>query len=118
MDGCVFCKIIKKEIPAEIVYETDDVLAFNDIKPSAPIHVLIIPKKHVLNLSEAIAVDEGLVDDVMMGVTKVAEEMGVADGYRATTNNGEKAGQMVPHFHFHLMGGWNNKEEALKNINK
>lgn len=116
MDNCVFCKIVKGEIPTEFVYETGDVVAFKDINPAAPFHYLVIPKKHVKNLSEAIAVDEGLVDNVMLGVTKVAEKLGISEGYRATTNNGEAAGQVVPHFHFHLLSGWKNPEEANKQI--
>lgn len=110
-DDCVFCKIVKGEIPSKKVFESDTVLAFWDINPAAPIHVLVVPKKHVKNLSEAISVDEGLVDDVMMGVTKVAEEMQIKDAYRATTNNGAGAGQIVPHFHFHVLGGWKEVQE-------
>ena len=106
MEDCVFCKIVKGEIPSNKVYESGSVLAFWDINPSAPVHILVIPKKHVRNLSSAISVDEGLVDDVMIGVTKVAEKLKIKDSYRATTNNGGKAGQIVPHFHFHVLGGW------------
>lgn len=106
MKDCVFCKIVKGEIPSKKVYESDSVLAFWDIKPGAPVHILVVPKKHVQNLSETISVDEGLVDDVMMVVTKVAEKLGIKDAYKAITNNGEAAGQVVPHFHFHVLGGW------------
>ena len=116
MQDCVFCKIIKKEIPAEIVYETDDVISFRDIAPAAPIHYLIIPKKHVKNLSEAISVDDGLVDNVMLGVTKVADKLGVSGAYKAVTNNGENAGQVVPHFHFHILAGWKDKADARTGI--
>ena len=73
MNDCVFCKIVKGEIPAKKVFESDSVLAFWDINPGAPVHVLVVPKKHVKNLSEAILVDKDLVSDVMMSVTKVAE---------------------------------------------
>lgn len=113
---CVFCKIVKGEIPSEKVFESDSVLAFWDIKPAAPIHILVVPKRHVKSLSEAISVDEGLVDDVMMGVVKVAEKLKISDGYKATTNNGAKAGQIVQHFHFHVLGGWKDKDDVVSEI--
>jgi len=116
MDNCIFCKIVRGEVPSKKVYETDDVFAFHDINPAAPVHVLVIPKKHVKNLSEAIEADAGLVDNVMKGVTEVAQEMGVVDAYKATTNNGEGAGQVVPHFHFHVLGGWKNKEGMISEV--
>jgi histidine triad (HIT) family protein len=116
MDDCVFCKIVKGEIPSKKVYETESVLAFWDVNPGAPVHILVIPKKHVENLSEAISVDEGLVESVMLGVTKVAEVLKIADGYKATTNNGEDAGQVVGHFHFHVLGGWKDRKDVVSEI--
>ena len=118
MEDCIFCKIVAKEIPSEIVYETDDVLSFKDMAPSAPIHYLIIPKKHLANLSDTMAADQGLVDNVMLAITKIAEKLGVSAAYKATTNNGENAGQVVPHFHFHLLAGWKNKVDATLGIYK
>jgi histidine triad (HIT) family protein len=115
-EDCVFCKIVKGEIPSKKVFESDSVLAFWDINPAAPIHILVVSKKHVKNLSEAVLADEGLVNDVMLGVTKVADKLQIKDGYRATTNNGESAGQIVPHFHFHVLGGWKNKEGVVSEI--
>lgn len=116
MDGCIFCKIIKGELPTKKVYESDDVLAFWDISPAAPVHVLVVPKHHVENLSEAIKYDKGLVDQVMLGVTKVADKMKIKEAYKATTNNGEAAGQVVKHFHFHVLGGWKSKSKIKSEV--
>jgi histidine triad (HIT) family protein len=104
---CLFCKIINKEIPSDIVYENDDVLCFRDIQPAAPIHVLIVPKKHfdsILDLSET---DEGLKanEAVLKAVAEVAKITGCEDGFRLINNCGADGGQTVMHVHFHLLGG-------------
>ena len=102
--SCLFCKIIAKEIPASIVYEDDTVLAFNDIAPQAPVHILVIPKKHVDTVDEL--VDMSVVSDLFAVMKKLAAEKGIEkSGYRIVVNHGKDAGQAVPHLHFHLLGG-------------
>lgn len=106
MEQCIFCKIINKEIPASIVYEDDRVLAFKDINPAAPVHVLIIPKKHIANLKEINSENESYLIDIHKAANKVAEKLGIADkGYRLISNCGADAGQTVFHLHYHVIGG-------------
>lgn len=105
MADCIFCKIAGKEIPSEILYEDEQVVAFADIQPQAPVHILIIPKKHVPSLAHLEESDEALMGRVIMVAKKLAEEKGLSDGYRLVTNCGESAGQTVMHLHFHLLGG-------------
>jgi len=101
---CLFCKIIKKEIPASIVYEDDKVLAFNDINPQAPVHVLVIPKEHAESLSAV--KDYSIFPQLFEVVNKVAKEKGIAkSGFRVVINNGRAAGMAVDHLHIHLLGG-------------
>lgn len=103
---CIFCKIAAREIPATVVYETADVLAFQDIAPKAPVHVLVIPKAHHTNLASLANLNPGLAGAVMAAVAAVAEAEGVADsGYRTITNTGAHAGMEVPHVHVHVLGG-------------
>lgn len=98
MSGCIFCQIINKQIPAAIVYEDDQVLAFNDIAPKAPVHILVIPKQHLLGISQ--------VEKIFPVLTKLAKEKGIDQtGYRIVVNQGQDAGQAVDHLHFHLLGG-------------
>lgn len=104
-DDCIFCKIIAGEIPSTHVYEDEYVVAFDDIHPQAPVHTLVVPKEHVINLTDPALTPE-LIGHVMMAVNKVATIKGVAEsGYRVIQNNGEQAGQTVPHLHFHILGG-------------
>jgi histidine triad (HIT) family protein len=106
MDGCIFCRIAKKEIPAKIVYEDDDILAFDDIEPKAPVHVVIIPKKHISTMEEISSEDKELVGKIFLAVPKIAKIKGISQtGYRVIVNKGEDAGQTVNHLHFHLLGG-------------
>jgi histidine triad (HIT) family protein len=101
---CLFCKIINKEIPASIVYEDDKVLAFNDIAPQAPVHILFIPKQHVSSVSEL--EDMSIMKDLFAVMKKIAVEQGIdQSGYRIVVNHGKDAGQAVNHLHFHLLGG-------------
>ncbi len=101
---CIFCKIIKKEIPSSIVFEDDKVLAFNDISPQAPVHILVVPKKHVSSVAELKDMD--VVSDLFSVMKKLAIEKGIEKtGYRIVVNHGKDAGQAVPHLHFHLLGG-------------
>lgn len=105
MQGCIFCKIINKEIPAEIVYENDTVLVFKDIKPSAPIHLLLITKKHIPTFFDLEEADSGLLGDLHLAATHVAREMGLEKGFRLVSNCNQDAGQLVFHIHYHLMAG-------------
>ncbi len=101
----VFKKIIDREIPANIVYEDDLCLAFHDIDPKAPVHVLLIPKKEIQNLSDADPEDQSLLGHMLLKIPEIAEQLGLDDGFRVITNNGAGGGQDVYHLHFHLMGG-------------
>lgn len=102
---CLFCKIIAGEIPSEKVVETDGALAFRDINPGAPTHVLVIPKTHVASVHELTRAQDGLLGDVFEVIAQVADHEGVGDGYRVVTNKGATAGQSVFHLHFHVLGG-------------
>lgn len=103
---CLFCKIINKEIPSQIVYEDEDILAFNDIAPKAPVHILIIPKKHIASHVQLVKEDIELLGKIHMVIKKIAEEKEIAEsGYRVVVNCGEDGGQEVKHLHFHLLGG-------------
>jgi histidine triad (HIT) family protein len=103
---CLFCAIAAGEIPATRVVETDRVLAFRDINPQAPIHVLVIPKTHYPHVAALAAADSGLLAEVITEAHRVAEAEGVSDsGYRFVFNTGEHAGQTVPHVHVHVLGG-------------
>lgn len=104
---CLFCKIVEGSIPADVVFETDRVLAFNDINPVAPTHVLIIPKEHVADsVADVTAADGGLVAEIFDVASGIAKERGLVEGWRIVTNVGAAAGQTIFHLHFHLMGGW------------
>ena len=102
----LFEKIITREIPADIVYEDDLVLAFRDINPKAPIHILIIPKKPIPRIAEAIPEDHQVLGHLLLKAREVADETGLTEkGYRLVINNGSDAGETVPHLHLHILGG-------------
>lgn len=101
----LFTKIINKEIPADIVYEDDQALAFRDINPQAPTHVLVIPKKEIASLDDLEDGDAGLMGHLFVVVRKIAAELGLGDGYRTVINCGVDGGQTVDHIHIHLLGG-------------
>ena len=105
MNDCLFCKIIKGEIPSSKVYEDDMVFAFNDIAPEAPVHVLIVPKEHIASAAEINADNSAVVARIFEAAAKIAEEKGLSDGFRVVTNCGDSAGQTVKHLHYHLLGG-------------
>ena len=105
MNDCLFCKIIKGEIPSSKVYEDDMVYAFNDIVPEAPVHVLIVPKEHIASAAEINAENSAVVARIFEVAAKIAEEKGLSDGFRVVTNCGDSAGQAVKHLHYHLLGG-------------
>ena len=105
-ENCLFCKIIKGDIPSNKVYEDDKVLAFYDIAPAAPIHILVIPKKHIDSLSELKKEDEELVGHIYGKINEIAEKEGFLDnGYRVIVNCGKDGGQEVMHLHFHILAG-------------
>lgn len=107
MQDCIFCQIIRGEIPSKKVYEDDNVIAFHDISPKAPVHVLVVPKRHIKSLSEIKDSDRKLFGDIMMCIQKIAEKLEIVkSGYKVVINNGEGAGQLVFHLHLHLLGGW------------
>ncbi|MBB3184302.1 histidine triad (HIT) family protein [Halomonas fontilapidosi] len=103
---CLFCKIIEREIPAEIVFEDDEVLAFNDINPQAPTHIVIVPKQHIATLNDIEERDLALIGRLQYTAAALAAEKGFAEeGYRVVMNCNEQGGQTVYHIHMHLMGG-------------
>ena len=106
MEDCLFCKIIKGEIPSSKVYEDKEILAFKDINPAAPIHILVIPKKHITSLAHLEKEDEAVVGKIYTVMNQIAEEQGFKEnGYRAIVNCGKDGGQEVMHLHFHLLAG-------------
>ena len=106
MQDCIFCKIVNKEIPSTIVYEDEDILAFNDINPVTPVHILVIPKKHIESLAEIKEEDEKLIGKIHITIKKIANQVGILDkGFRVIVNCGEDGGQEVKHLHFHILGG-------------
>ena len=105
-EECLFCRIVAGEVPSEIVYQDEDFLAFRDIKPQAPKHLLIIPKSHIASLTELSEQQQGLVGRLIMLAKRLAEQENIAkDGYRLAINCGFEGGQVVPHLHLHLVGG-------------
>ena len=111
MPDCLFCRMVAGEVPAQVVSQTDRVLAFRDINPQAPTHVLVVPKEHHRNVGALVAADPGLLADVVTAAHRVAGEEGLVDGdttepgYRLVTNTGSEAGQSVDHVHLHVLGG-------------
>lgn len=106
MQNCLFCKIVNKEVPAEIVYEDDKFIAFNDIKPVTPVHLLIIPKKHIPSINHLELRDKELIGGLFLVTQKIARAERVdKTGYRLIFNIGKDAGQTVDHLHLHLLGG-------------
>ena len=106
MADCLFCRIIKREIPGSIVYEDDRLIAFNDINPQAPTHVLIVPKRHIATLNELAEGDDQIVGELVRRAAAIAAERGIAaGGYRTVFNTNRDAGQTVFHIHLHLLGG-------------
>ncbi|MBE9043124.1 histidine triad nucleotide-binding protein [Pleurocapsales cyanobacterium LEGE 10410] len=104
MTDTIFGKIIRREIPADIVYEDDSALAFKDVNPQAPTHILVVPKQAIPRLSEAEGEDTELMGHLLMTVKKVAEQVNLSNGYRVVINNGADGGQTVDHLHLHILG--------------
>ncbi len=103
--NCIFCKIINGEIPCTKVYEDEYCLAFKDLNPAAPVHVLAVPKKHIGSVDETDAENIDTVAKVLLAIPKIAKELSLENGYRVITNVGEDGGQTVKHLHFHILGG-------------
>ena len=103
---CIFCKIVKGEIPSKKVYEDDTVLAIRDINPQAPVHILIIPKKHIENLAKTTKADTQILGKCQEAAKLVAGKEGIKEAFRLITLSGKGAGQSIFHLHYHLMGGW------------
>lgn len=105
MENCLFCKIVAGEIPSTKVYEDDVVLAFRDIAPQAPTHILVIPKVHIPSVAGITAENSAVVAHIFQVIPGIAEKEGLVNGYRVISNCGPDAGQTVPHLHFHILGG-------------
>lgn len=106
MSDCIFCKLASGEIPTTVVYQDEEVFAFNDMSPQAPVHVLIIPKKHIASVAQLADTDAGLIGRMFTVARDIAAKLGIAEnGYRLVVNNGNDGGQSVKHLHAHLLGG-------------
>jgi len=103
---CIFCHIVAGQIPSDIIYQDEDVIAFRDINPQSPVHLLIIPKKHFTSLLDLTGADATLMGNMVGVANKLAREEGIAEsGYRLVINCGQQGGQLVPHLHLHVLGG-------------
>ncbi len=105
MDDCLFCKIIAGDIPSQKVYEDEKVLAFNDIDPKAPVHFLVIPKKHIASADEINSENSEIIAHIFEVIAKLSKKLGFENGYRIVNNCGDSAGQTVKHLHFHVLSG-------------
>jgi histidine triad (HIT) family protein len=106
MSDCLFCKIVNKEIPSEMIYQDDHISIFKDINPAAPVHLLVIPNAHLPSISAAEEKDEGLLGKLFLGAKLAAEQAGISEsGYRLIINNGPDGNQVIPHLHLHVLGG-------------
>jgi len=103
---CIFCQIASGKIPSDIIYQDEELIAFRDIKPQAPVHLIIIPRKHIPSLDQLSQADSSLIGRMIAIANQLAKGEGIADkGYRLAINSGEEGGQLVPHLHLHLLGG-------------
>lgn len=105
MSDCLFCKIIAGEIPSNKIYEDDHLVVFHDIAPKAPTHALVVPRKHIRSLKAADASDRELMGHIMLTIPKIAEQLGLTEGFRTVLNTEKGGGQEVFHIHFHVLGG-------------
>ena len=113
MSDCIFCKIIAKEIPSLCLYEDEDVFAFSDINPQAPVHFLVVPKEHIASMDEVNENTAAVAAKCLTAIPKVAKKAGLTGGYRVISNCGDDAGQTVHHLHFHVLGGKSMGEKLL-----
>ncbi len=104
MSNCIFCKISSGEIPAEVVYEDEHILCFKDLDPQAPVHVLIIPKKHIASIQDVSFEDKDLIGHIMLKIKEIADKLELENGYRVVINCGEDGLQTVKHLHLHILG--------------
>ena len=116
MNDCLFCKIVAGKIPAKVVYEDEDILAFNDINPLRAVHVLVIPKKHITSLATASAEDVLILGNILAKANEIAVSQGSPDGFRVIINTGRVGNQEVPHLHMHIVGGTDPVGPMLKRI--
>ena len=105
MENCLFCKIINGEIPSSIVYQDDEVIAFKDINPQAPVHILVVPREHIQSALDKKATDGKMLSAVFSAIAKIAKDNKLDNGFRIINNCGADGGQTVPHLHFHILGG-------------
>ena len=105
MSDCIFCKILDGDIPSNRVYEDEHCIAFNDVQPAAPVHLLVIPRKHISSLDALTPQDQELMGHIMTRIPEIARNQGLDQGYRTVVNTGEQGGQTVFHIHFHILGG-------------
>ena len=113
MENCLFCKIIAGDIPSNKVYETEDVLAFRDIAPQAPVHILVIPKTHIESMSAVDSSNCGCAAKCLEAIAAIAKQEGLENGYRVISNCGDDAGQTVKHLHFHILAGKKLSEQMV-----
>lgn len=115
MSDCIFCKIVNRELPSKVVYESDKVYAFLDINPEAPVHVLIVPKVHIASHNDLKAENVDIMKDIHLAANEIAKQFGIAEsGYRLINNCGPDSGQTVFHMHYHLIGGKKMGSKILK----
>ena len=105
MSDCIFCKILDGDIPSNRVYEDEYCIAFHDVQPAAPVHLLVIPRKHISSLDSLTPQDQELMGHIMTRIPEIARNQGLDQGYRTVVNTGEQGGQTVFHIHFHILGG-------------
>ena len=108
---CIFCRITKKEIAADIVYENENLMAFKDINPSAPVHILVVPKEHIQSIAHLEGNHMDIIAELIYAAKTVAEQSGLK-GYKLVFNVGKEGGQVIDHLHLHILGGWNNKKDT------
>ena len=116
MSDCIFCKIVDGKIPCQKVFEDEDLLAFKDLHPQRPVHVLVIPKKHITSLATATAEDALVMGKMLVKANEIAVEQGSPDGFRVIINTGRVGNQEVPHLHMHIVGGPDQVGPMLKRI--
>ena len=113
MNNCIFCKIIEGRVKSNVIYEDKCIIAFHDINPSAAVHVLVVPKKHILSLNELSESDASLIANLTFRIPKIASYLGIQNGYKVLVNNGKNGGQHVFHLHYHVLGGKPDKSDLI-----
>ncbi|PJE57704.1 MAG: histidine triad nucleotide-binding protein [Candidatus Portnoybacteria bacterium CG10_big_fil_rev_8_21_14_0_10_38_18] len=106
MEDCIFCNIANGKIPKEFIYEDDRLMVFTDVKPLAPVHLLIVPKEHIASINDLTEKHKDLIGEMFLLAKKMAKEHGISEAYKLAFNTGRKGGQLIDHLHLHLMGGW------------